>query len=284
MRKDSFTVSCLSAGGFHDLAYLDFGPEQAACPVICVHGLTRNRHDFDTLAARLADAGRRVICPDVVGRGASGNLADPKGYGYPQYLADMAILIGRLNCTQVDWVGTSMGGVIGMMLAAQAGTPIRRMVINDIGPFIPASALERIVETLGADPRFPDLSAAESYYRIAHATFGALSDAQWRTLTETSVRPDPAGGYRLGYDPGIAAAFKPGEMKDADLWPLWDKISCPTLVLRGADSDLLLAETAGDMTRRGPRAEVVTVPDCGHVPALLDKGQTDPILAWLARD
>ncbi len=282
MRRAS--VGCLSPGGFHELAYTDHGPRHAARPVVCVHGLTRNRHDFDTLAARLTEAGRRVVCPDVVGRGGSGRLADPAGYGYPQYLADMAVLMGRLDCAEVDWVGTSMGGIMGMMLAAQPGTPIRRLVINDIGPFLPATALERIVESLGADPHFPDMEAAEAYYREAHAAFGSLSGRQWRYLAETSVRPDPAGGFRLGYDPGIAAAFTPGKMSDIDLWPLWDKITCPTLVLRGAESDLLLAATAREMTGRGPRAEIVTVPGCGHVPALLDESQTDPILAWLALD
>jgi len=277
-------IACLSTQGFHEVAYTDQGPEQAACPVICVHGLTRNRHDFDTLAARLAEAGRRVICPDVVGRGASDNLADPNGYGHPQYVADMTVLIARLNCVEVDWVGTSMGGAMGMIVASQPGSPIRRMVMNDIGPFIPAASLERIADALGSDPHFPDMAAAEAYYRKAHATFGALSDKQWRHLAETSVRPDPDGGFRLGYDPGIAAKIKPGEMKDVDLWALWDKMTCPTLVLRGAESDLLLAETAREMTRRGPKTEVVTVPGCGHVPALLDRNQTDPILAWLARD
>ncbi len=282
MRQAS--VACLSAAGFHATAYTDWGPERAARPVVCVHGLTRNGHDFDILAGRLATTGRRAVCPDVVGRGDSDRLADPAGYGYPQYLADMTALLVRLDCAEVDWIGTSMGGLIGLMLAAQPGTPIRRLVINDVGPFIPKASLERIAGYVGADPRFPDLAAAEAYFRKVHAPFGALSDAQWRRLTEASVRPHEAGGLRLAYDPGIAAAFKPGEMEDIDLWPLWDKIACPTLVLRGAESDLLLAETARDMAARGPRAEVLTVPGCGHAPALLDDSQTGPILDWLARD
>ncbi len=278
------SVACLSGGGFHEMAYTERGPEHAARPIVCVHGLTRNGRDFDTLAARLVEAGRRIICPDVVGRGVSGRLADPMGYGYPQYLADMAVLIGRLDCAEVDWVGTSMGGLIGMMLAAQPGSPIRRLVINDVGPFIPAAALEPIAIYVGTDPLFPDLDAAESYFRKVHAPFGALSDRQWRHLTETSVRAGEAGGYRLTYDPGIAVPFKAAKASDIDLWPLWDKITCPTLVLRGAESDLLLEQTAEEMARRGPKAEVVTVPDCGHAPALLDESQTDPILAWLARE
>lgn len=277
-------VACLSAAGFHDMAYTEWGPETAARPVVCVHGLTRNARDFDHLAGRLAEAGRRVVCPDVVGRGDSGRLTDPKGYGYPQYLADMTVLLARLDCAEVDWVGTSMGGLIGMMLAAQPGNPIRRLVVNDVGPFVPRASLERIATYVGKNPHFPDLAAAEAYYRKVHAPFGALSDAQWRHMAETSARPDPAGGYRLGYDPGIAAAFTPGEMKDVDLWPLWDRIVCPTLVLRGADSDLLLPETARDMTERGPKAKLLEIAGCGHAPALMEAEQSGPILEWLAGD
>ncbi len=282
MRRAS--VSSLSAAGFHRTAYGEWGPARAARPVVCVHGLTRNGRDFDALAARLAEAGRRVACPDMVGRGASDRLAQPTGYGYPQYLADMTVLLARLDCAEVDWVGTSMGGLMGMMMAAQPGSPIRRLVINDVGPFIPRAAMERLAAYVGADPHFPDLAAAEAYCRKVHAPFGELSDAQWRYLTETSVRPDEDGGYRLGYDPAIGETFKPGEMDDVDLWPLWDRIACPTLVLRGAESDLLLAETAQEMALRGPKAEVIQVPGCGHAPALLDESQTDPILAWLSAD
>ena len=277
-------VACLSAAGFHDMAYLERGPERAARPVVCVHGLTRNGRDFDVLAERLAAAGRRVVCPDVVGRGASGRLSDPAGYGYPQYLADMAVLIGRLDCAEIDWVGTSMGGLIGMMLAAQPGTPVRRLVVNDVGPFIPGAALERLAGYVGSDPHFPDLDAAEAYVRRVHAPFGALSDTAWRRLAETSLRADPAGGFRLNYDPGIGAAFTPGEMTDIALWPVWDGVTAPSLVLRGAESDLLLPETAREMTERGPKARLLEVPGCGHAPALLAPSQTDPILAWLAQD
>jgi len=277
-------VACLSANGFHDMAYTEWGPDLASRPVVCVHGLTRNGRDFDFLAARLAATGRRVICPDIVGRGASGRLADPAGYGYPQYLADMAVLLARLDCAEIDWVGTSMGGLIGMMLAAQPGTPIRRLVINDVGPFIPRAALERIASYVGMDPHFPDLPAAEAYFRKVHAPFGTLTDAQWSHLTETSVRPDPAGGFRLNYDPGIAVAFKPDEMEDIELWAIWDRITCPVQALRGAESDLFLAETAREMAARGPKAMMIEVPGCGHAPALLDGEQIVPILEWLSRD
>lgn len=278
MREDH--LSCLSKSGFHKLAYRDFGPEHPV-PVVCLHGLARNARDFDALAAALAAEGRRVVCADVVGRGDSGWLRDPMDYGYPQYLADTAALIARLGCEQVDIVGTSMGGLIGMMLAAQPGNPLRRLVINDVGPFIPKAALARILDYFGEDPRFPDLASAEAYHRAVYRSFGNLSDAQWRHLTETSVRRD-GEGWRLHYDPRIVLPMREAEIADVDLWPLWDVVSCPTLVLRGAESDLLLPETAAEMKQRGPRAEVVEFRGCGHAPALLDPAQIEPLRDWLA--
>ncbi len=270
----------LSAGGFHRVAYSEWGDPAAERVVVCVHGLTRNGRDFDPLAAALAEAGRRVICPDVVGRGASDRLADPAGYGYPQYLADMTALVARLDVARVDWVGTSMGGLIGMMLAAQPRHPLGRLVINDVGPFVPKASLERLGDYVGKDPLFPDLAAAEAYFRDVHAPFGALSDAQWRHLTEHSTKR-AEDGWRLAYDPAIAAPFKEDELEDIDLWPVWDAIEAPVMVLRGADSDLLLAETAAEMAGRGPKAEVVEIPGCGHAPALMDEAQIALVRDWL---
>ena len=269
----------LSAAGFHDLAYGEWGAADSERVVVCVHGLTRNGRDFDVLAAALAEAGCRVVCPDVVGRGASGRLADPAGYGYPQYLADMNALLARLDVEQVDWVGTSMGGLIGIMLAAQPGAPIRRLVINDVGPFIPLAALERIGGYVGRAPVFADLDAAEAYLRDVYATMGALGDLQWRHLTLSSVEA-VKGGYRLAYDPAIAEAFKQ-VTADVDLWPLWDAITAPTLVLRGARSDLLLAETAAEMAARGPKAKVIEIPGCGHTPSLMDVEQIALVRDWV---
>ena len=273
-------VACLSKSGFHRLAYRDCGPAHPV-PLLCLHGLARHARDFDNLAAALAGDGRRVVAADMAGRGDSDRLRDPLDYGYPQYLADTTTLIARLGGDEVDIVGTSMGGLIGMMLAAQAETPVRRLVINDVGPFIPKAALERILQYFGKDPRFADLAEAEAYHRATYRSFGDLSDAQWRHLTETSLRRD-AAGWRLHYDPRIAEPLRQAEVADVDLWALWDRITCPVLVLRGAESDLLLAETAAEMQRRGPCAEVIEVPGCGHAPALLDPAQIDPIRAWLA--
>ncbi len=169
------------------MAYVAWGDGEAASNVVCVHGLTRNGRDFDDLASRLAE-NRRVVCPDVVGRGVSDWLPDPAQYQTPQYVSDMAALIARMDVGWVDWVGTSMGGLIGMALASQAGTPIRRLVLNDVGPFIPKSALERIAEYCGKAKPFADIDALEHYLRQVHAPFGPLADPQWRHLAEHGGR------------------------------------------------------------------------------------------------
>jgi pimeloyl-ACP methyl ester carboxylesterase len=251
--------------------------------VLCVHGLTRTGRDFDVLAAALADEAR-VVCPDVVGRGASDWLADSAAYAYPQYLADMTALVARLDTDTVDWIGTSMGGMIGMFMAAQPNTPVRRLIVNDVGPLIPKAALQRIADYVGADRSFTDVGEVEAYLRDVHAPFGALSDDQWRHLAEHSVRPRDDGRLALHYDPGIADAFRQGpveDIDDVDLWPVWDRIACPVLVLRGAESDLLLRETAAEMATRGPKADVVEIAGCGHAPALMDESQIKIIRDWL---
>ncbi|HYG85880.1 MAG TPA: alpha/beta hydrolase [Azospirillum sp.] len=270
----------LSAIGFHKVAYVQWGLDHTRRTVVCVHGLTRNGRDFDHLALDLADAAR-VVCPDVVGRGRSDWLANPDLYGYPQYLADMAALIARLNIEEVDWVGTSMGGLIGMMLAAQPNTPIRRLVINDVGPFVPKAGLERIADYVGKDPVFEDIRGVESYLRYVLMGFGNLSDEEWRHMAEHSARRLPDGRFGLAYDPGIGKAFTTQPVDDVDLWAVWDRIRCPVLVLRGADSDLLLKDTAEEMGRRGPKARVVEVPHCGHAPSLMTPEQIAVVRSFL---
>lgn len=272
----------LSASGFHRLSYVEWGDARAERTLICVHGLTRNARDFDAVAAAMAEAGWRVICPDVVGRGRSAWLADADGYGYPQYLADINVLLARLEVETVDWLGTSMGGLIGMMLAAMPGNPIGRMAVNDVGPLIPKAALERIAAYLrGRPPRFATLAEAEAHLRLIHAPFGALSDAEWAHLTAHSVI-EGEGGFALRYDPEIRRPFLPEPIEDVVLWPVWDAVACPTLVLRGAESDLLLPETAEEMTRRGPRATLVEIAGCGHAPALMAPDQIAIVRDFLA--
>lgn len=277
MRQHGFLG--LSPAGFHRVAYTEWGDPQAARTIVCCHGLTRNGRDFDALAAALSrDA--RVICPDIVGRGASDWLRDPLHYGYPQYCADMNALIARLGVETLDWVGTSMGGLIGMTLAAQPKTPIRRLVINDVGPFVPKAALLRIADYVGLDNRFSSLAAIETHLRKVLAPFGPLTDAQWQHLVAFGHRRRDDGTFGLAYDPAIAQNVK-AAVQDWDLWPLWDRITSPVLVLRGAESDLLLPQTAAEMTQRGPKATLVTWPGMGHAPALMDAEQIGCIREWL---
>jgi pimeloyl-ACP methyl ester carboxylesterase len=261
------------------LAFTEWGPPAAARTVVCVHGLTRNARDFDALAARLGRAAR-VLCLDVAGRGGSDWLADPRRYDVPVYAQQLRLALLRLGLERVDWIGTSMGGLIGISLAAAAGTPIRRLVLNDIGPLVASATLEPIRVYLGLDLKFRDLAEVEQHLRLIHAGFGALTDAQWRHLAAHSVRTTP-DGLRLHYDPAIRVPFLEWSAADVDLWPLYERISCPTLVIRGADSPVLDAATARAMTERGPRAHLLTIPGCAHAPALMAADQTEAIAGWL---
>lgn len=283
-RLEAFPI--LGPHGFSRLAYAEWGPAEAGRTLVCAHGLTRNGRDFDPLAEALAARGLRVVAPDMPGRGRSDWLASPNDYGYPLYLSAAAALIARLRVEAVDWIGTSMGGLIGMMLAAQPGTPIRRLIVNDVGPFIPKAALQRIGSYVGGDPRFGGLEAVELYLRQVHAPFGPLTDAQWRHLATHSAVPAPDDQLRLHYDPAIGGPFTQGDLQDVVLWPVWERIACPTLVIRGADSDLLDSATAAEMTRRGSAAaagqvRLVEIPGCGHAPALMDAGQIAHVAEFL---
>jgi pimeloyl-ACP methyl ester carboxylesterase len=272
----------LGAQAFHRISYVEWGDSANPHTVVCVHGLTRNARDFDFLAASLAEDWR-VACPDMAGRGDSDWLADKTAYNPVTYRNDCTGLIARLDVERVAWVGTSMGGIIGMSLAAVPGSPIERLVINDIGPFIPSAGLKRIAGSVGADPRFADLGAAETYLKEAMATFGIARAEHWRHLAEHGTRQAAGGGWRLHYDPGIAATFTGAILEDTEFWPLWEAIHCPVLVLRGAQSDILLAETAERMRQTGPRAEVVEVAGCGHAPALMEADQIAVVREWLGR-
>jgi len=273
------TVQCLSPSGLHRMAYLEWGASDNPRVLLCVHGLTRNARDFDALAEALSGH-YRVICPDIVGRGRSGRLRDPAGYAIPQYVADMVTLIARLNVESVHWVGTSLGGLVGMALAAQECTPIRKLLLNDVGPLISIESLQRIGTYVGVDPTWATFAEAQAYVKLISAPFGDLSEAQWYQLTESSVAQRTDGRWGFLYDPRIASSFKAtfGE-QDIDLWPLYEQITCPTLVVRGADSDLLTRQTWLAMGERGPRARLAEIPAVGHAPMFLTPGQID-----IARD
>jgi pimeloyl-ACP methyl ester carboxylesterase len=275
------TVQCLSPKGLHKIAYLDWGDAANKNVLVCVHGLTRCARDFDTFAKAMADR-YRVICPDVAGRGYSDWLADPMLYAIPQYVSDMVTLIARLDVEKVDWVGTSLGGLIGMALAAQANTPIRKLVLNDAGPVVTKVSLQRIATYVGSAPVFPNFEAAVQYVRAVSAPFGPHTDAQWQFLTEVVVRKQPDGTYRVHYDPKLAEPFK-HSMPEADmeLWPLYDAIRGPMMVLRGELSDLLKKETCAEMARRGPKAKTVEIAGVGHAPTLMQADQIAPVRSFL---
>ena len=307
----------LSPGGFHRIAYLDWANSSSGRVVVCVHGLSRNCRDFDFLARELAQS-CRVVCPDVVGRGDSEWLADKSEYSFSTYLSDAAALIARITApsppvafgtirrarrsadgpAQIDWVGTSMGGLIGMLLAAKRGSPIRRLVLNDIGAFISWGSLYRLKGYVAGGGSFRDLAEVEAYLRDACAPFGPLTDEQWRHLAEHSaarVGDGPNSAlYRMRYDPAIGDTMRvsapdpefplgPNFLAGIDLWKTWTEIRCPTLVLRGAESDVLSHETLMRMQALRPGVEVLELPGIGHAPALMSYDQIAAVREFLLR-
>jgi pimeloyl-ACP methyl ester carboxylesterase len=267
------SVQCVTPSGLHRMSYLEWGERANPRVLVCVHGLTRCARDFDFLAAEMAKT-HRVVCPDVAGRGESQWLRNPMEYAVPTYVADMVTLIARLDAESVQWVGTSLGGLIGLALASFPDGPIARLVLNDSGPLVSAASLDRIGSYVGKAPSFPDLETAEYYVRTVSAPFGPHSDGEWRFLTEHVVRRNPDGSLRMHYDPALAVPFNAEQPhKDIDLWKLYDAIRCPTLVLRGESSDLLTRETARAMTERGPKAKLVEIAGVGHAPTLIHADQ-----------
>lgn len=271
------TVQCISPAGLHRMAYKEWGDSRNPNVLVCVHGVTRVSDDFDIMAREFSET-YRVVCPDVVGRGRSDQLRDPKYYVVPQYVSDMVCLLARLDAETVDWFGTSMGGLIGMALASLPENPIHRLVLNDIGPSINASALARIGEYIGQDIRFDSFDEAALYIRTISATFGPHTDEQWHKLAADVLCQDEQGKWRRNYDLRLAEPFKTvtpeaASLGEAALWAMYDAITCPTLLVRGSESDLLLPEVAQAMTQRGPRATLVEVPGVGHAPTFMHAEQ-----------
>ena len=294
-------LDCPGSTGPHRLAWWQWGAAQAPHLIVCVHGLTRQGRDFDVLAralvARAAAQGApvRVACPDIVGRGQSAWLQDPMGYQYPTYVADMLSLLARLHAqapvAALDWVGTSMGGIIGMLVAGTPGLPLpvapRRMVLNDVGPTIEWLAIQRIQEDAGKVPeRFESVAAAARYLRTRSLGFGPISDADWLQLTRPMLQPRPGGGWHLCSDPAIAVpmanvtrdALAQG---DAILWRAYEQIAAQVLLLRGADSDLLSPDTARRMGESGPRARLIEFAGVGHAPMLIADDQVRAVTDFL---
>lgn len=287
-------VLCADARGLHRMAYWEWGDARNPHVVVCVHGLSRQGRDFDTLAADLA-SDCRVICPDVVGRGQSDWLSDPAAYALPTYVADMVTLLARLAVPQVDWVGTSMGGLIGLSLAslpvsgagpgASALAPVRRLVLNDIGPTLDAAGLQRIGAYIGQPAHWPDLDTAAAALWSVSQGFGPHTREQWLALTRPQLRAD-GSGYSNHYDPAIGinvravtpAAAAAGQ---ALLWQAYGRVTAPTLLLRGAQSDLLTAATAQAMTETGPRAQLRVFDGVGHAPTLVAADQREAVRLFL---
>ena len=284
-------VNCLDATGLHRMAYWEWaGPSPDAPVLVCVHGLSRQGRDFDALARAMGDR-YRVICPDVVGRGRSDWLRQPAGYQIPAYVADMVALLARLDTEQVDWVGTSMGGLIGLGIASLhrpegRPSPIRRLVLNDVGPAIRFEALQRIGSYLGKAAHFSSLEEGAAYLRSISEGFGPHTDEEWLALSTPLFRED-GGQWKMHYDPAIALPFTAvtpeiAAAGEAALWGAYDALSCPTLLIRGADSDLLSAETARAMTQRGPSARLVELPGVGHAPTLIHEDQIAIVRSFLS--
>lgn len=288
-------VQCPDATGGHRMAYWQWGDTTAGHVIVCVHGLSRQGRDFDVLAQALVEKSGgsvRVICPDVVGRGESDWLKDPALYQVPTYAADMLALLAQLKPATLDWLGTSMGGLIGMALCGQPNlplpAPVRRLVLNDVGPVIQWESIVRIGGYLGRNMEFDSLQAAADAMWTISTSFGPHTPQQWLELSRHMVKPrsDGQSGVRLHYDPAIAVGVRAvtaeaAAQGEAMLWFLYDAIAAPTLLLRGAESDLLAPATAQQMTQRGPKAQLVEFAGVGHAPTLIAADQVDAVASFL---
>lgn len=270
-------VQCISPAGLHKMSYQEWGDPQNTKVLVCVHGLTRVSNDFDAFANAMQNE-YRVICPDVVGRGQSDWLPNPQLYQIPQYVSDMVTLLARLNVDTVDWFGTSMGGLIGLSLASLKQNPIRKLILNDVGPTLNFDAIVRIGSYLGEDLRFESFEEAVNYIRNISSSFGTHSDEQWNKLARDVLKQNEQGQWLRHYDLSLALPFQAitPEIVEAGqtmLWAAYDAIKCPTLLIRGTDSDLLSKETALQMQTRGPRATIVEIEGVGHAPTMMQADQ-----------
>jgi pimeloyl-ACP methyl ester carboxylesterase len=263
------------------MAYKEWGDADNPNVLVCVHGVTRVGDDFDALAGALSDH-YRVVCPDVVGRGRSGRLRNPHLYQIPQYVSDMVTLIARVTANsdsgKVDWFGTSMGGLIGMGLASLQDNPIGKLVLNDIGPTLDPVALQRIGDYIAQDLRFKSFAEGAAFVREVSASFGAHSDEQWHKLAADVLREGDDGQWVRHYDMGLAeplrgATADKAKADEAALWAAYDAIRCPTLLVRGEHSDLLSRDTAQQMLTRGPKPQLVEIPNTGHAPTFIHADQ-----------
>lgn len=283
------SVQCISPDGLHRMVYKDWGDIDNPNVLVCVHGVTRVSDDFDALARELAPR-FRVICPDVVGRGRSGWLRTAQNYQIQQYVCDMVTLLARINVNanagNLSFLGTSMGGIIGSVLASLPESPIRKLILNDIGPVLNSSALGRIGQYIGQPIRFATIDEADQYIRSLSVPFGEHTEEQWQKLSRDVLCQDKEGMWTRNYDLKLAVSMQAitpdqAQAMQAMMWATYDAISCPTLVLRGAESDLLSSETAQQMTQRGPKAKVVEFEKNGHAPTLVHADQIAVVKEFL---
>lgn len=285
----SFTekyISGVNSKGSHRIVYNDWGPENAV-PIICVHGLTGNGHDFDILAEELINDGRRLICVDLPGRGRSDFLSEPLDYNYQQYCDDLTALLAHLGVDKpnsVDWIGISLGGLLGIRLAGMKDTPIRRMILNDVGPIVPQAALDFIHKVISQTYTFPTIAALEKRMRETRGlTWGPVTDAQWKFMAEHNARALEDGSITYSYDPNISVIFGEQPTGEQDLWPAWESIECPVMVIHGKKSVVLTKPIISEMQARftGKDLRVIQYKDCGHVPSLMAPNQIKDIRSWL---
>ncbi|MFA3919432.1 alpha/beta fold hydrolase [Ruegeria hyattellae] len=275
-------VRCISRTGFHEIAYRDWGSSRSKSNIVCVHGLTRNNRDFDNLAQRLSHL-HRVVCPDLVGRGESDWLNDPTDYNLFQYNIDLTVLLARMNIDDHTWIGSSLGGLMGISLAGIERSPIKRLIVNDIGPNVPFSAISRVTNYAGVVTEFETLKKVEHHLRSILAPFGPMTDRDWAKMARTSSFKS-GSTYLLRSDPEIMQNFRRYWMfSHFSLWKQWERIKCPVLILRGTESDFLPNSLLDRMLDRQSRAEAIEFDGVGHTPTLNAAEQIDPICEWLDR-
>jgi pimeloyl-ACP methyl ester carboxylesterase len=280
------SIQCVSPCGPHTMFYKEWGEEDNPSVLVCVHGLTRASDDFDVLAESLC--GRyRIICPDVVGRGRSSWLRDPKYYTLPIYVSDLLGLLAHVKAETISWLGTSMGGMIGMAIAALPSKPLQKLILNDIGPALSPQAMSRIGSYVGEQLAFASFDEAAHYIRQISASFGQHDEQQWSKLAGNVLKKTAQGQWVRKHDPGIAIPFQSqleagSEFLERMLWTTYDAVSCPTLVIRGMESDLLNADAARDMTRRGPKAELIELEGVGHAPMFMHAEQIELVERFLS--
>ncbi|MBY0356300.1 MAG: alpha/beta hydrolase [Rickettsiales bacterium] len=270
-------------GGTRRLNYSKRG-QSLQVPILCMHGLTRNGRDFEALAQAL-EPQHQVLCPDMAGRGGSDWLTTKLNYHYGTYLTDTMSLLTSQNITQVGWVGTSMGGILGMMAASASPTLVKWLVLNDVGSRIPAAALKRITDYAGSMQRFASREAGEAALRNIGQSFGLRNESEWQQFISATLEPTTDGHWQFACDPDILLPLKQQSadfslLEDVDLSVFWEAITCPVLLLRGGDSDILPHDIAQAMAQR-PNVTLVEFPAVGHAPALLSAEQILSVTRWI---